>query len=60
MVLGKSKTSGPDKVQKEVSVHVFRTVSLTGLLRLYSKLITGACSGFTYDWFKVSLRCSVR
>ena len=31
MVLGKSKTSGPDKVQKEVSVHVFRTVSLTGI-----------------------------
>ena len=30
MVLGKSKTSGPDKIQKEVSVHVYRTVSLTG------------------------------
>ena len=30
VVLGKSKTSGPDKIQKEVSVHVYRTVSLTG------------------------------
>eukprot|EP00435_Cladocopium_sp_Y103_P046057 s2413_g13.t1 len=30
MVLGRSKTSGPDKVQKEVSVHVYRTASLTG------------------------------
>ena len=30
MVLGKTKTSGPDKVQKEVSAHVYRTVSLTG------------------------------
>ena len=29
MVLGKSK-SGPDKIQKEVSAHVYRTVSLTG------------------------------
>eukprot|EP00435_Cladocopium_sp_Y103_P028860 s4486_g7.t1 len=30
LVLGRSKTSGPDKVQKEVSVHVYRTSSLTG------------------------------
>ena len=30
LVLGKSKTTGPDKVQKEVSVHIFRTASLTG------------------------------
>eukprot|EP00435_Cladocopium_sp_Y103_P019079 s72_g4.t1 len=30
LVLGKSKTTGPDKVQKEVSVHIFRTTSLTG------------------------------
>eukprot|EP00435_Cladocopium_sp_Y103_P048179 s357_g14.t1 len=30
LVLGKSKTTGPDKVQKEVSVHIFRTKSLTG------------------------------
>ena len=30
LVLGKSKTTGPDKVQKEVSVHIYRTVSLTG------------------------------
>ena len=30
MVLGKTKTSGPDKIQKEVSVHVYRTVSLSG------------------------------
>jgi hypothetical protein len=30
MVLGKTKTSGPDKVQKEVSAHVYRTVSLSG------------------------------
>ena len=30
MVLGKSKTSGPDKIQKEVSAHVYRTISLTG------------------------------
>ena len=28
MVLGKTKTSGPDKAQKEVSAHVYRTVSL--------------------------------
>ena len=30
LVLGKSKTTGPDKIQKEVSVHIFRTLSLTG------------------------------
>ena len=30
LILGKSKTTGPDKVQKEVAVHVFRTTSLTG------------------------------
>ena len=30
MVLGRTKTSGPDKIQKEVSAHVYRTVSLTG------------------------------
>eukprot|EP00435_Cladocopium_sp_Y103_P043378 s1608_g12.t1 len=30
LVLGKSKTSGPDKPQKEVAVHVFRTTSLSG------------------------------
>eukprot|EP00435_Cladocopium_sp_Y103_P022461 s3398_g5.t1 len=30
LVLGKSKTTGPDKIQKEVSVHVCRTTSLTG------------------------------
>lgn len=30
MVLGKSKTTGPDKQQKEVMVHVLRTISLTG------------------------------
>eukprot|EP00435_Cladocopium_sp_Y103_P067642 s272_g30.t1 len=30
LVLGKSKTSGPDKPQKEVSVHVCRTISLSG------------------------------
>eukprot|EP00435_Cladocopium_sp_Y103_P066733 s1270_g29.t1 len=30
LVLGKSKTTGPDKLQKEVAVHVFRTTSLSG------------------------------
>ena len=30
MILGRSKTSGPDKVQKELSVHIYRNVSLTG------------------------------
>ena len=30
LILGQSKTTGPDKVQKEVAVHIFRTVSLTG------------------------------
>eukprot|EP00435_Cladocopium_sp_Y103_P008878 s4940_g2.t1 len=30
VVLAKTKTSGPDKVQKEVSAHVYRTISLTG------------------------------
>ena len=30
LVLGKSKTTGPDKMQKEVAVHIHRTVSLTG------------------------------
>jgi len=30
LVLGRSKTTGPDKPQKEVSVHVLRTTSLTG------------------------------
>lgn len=29
--LGRTKTTGPDKPQKEVVVHVLRTVSLTGL-----------------------------
>ena len=31
MVLGKSKTTGPDKPQKEMAVHVLRTISLTGV-----------------------------
>lgn len=31
LVLGKSKTTGPDKPQKEVMVHILRTVSLTGV-----------------------------
>lgn len=30
LVLGRSKTTGPDKMQKEVAVHVHRTASLTG------------------------------
>lgn len=30
MILGRSKTTGPDKRQKEVAVHVHRLVSLTG------------------------------
>ena len=30
LILGKSKTTGPDKAQKEVAVHIFRTISLTG------------------------------
>ena len=30
LVLGKTKTTGPDKMQKEVAVHIFRTTSLTG------------------------------
>ncbi|CAK9114221.1 unnamed protein product [Durusdinium trenchii] len=30
MVLGRSKTSGPDKRQKEVPVHILRLISLTG------------------------------
>eukprot|EP00435_Cladocopium_sp_Y103_P074208 s172_g47.t1 len=30
LILGRSKTSGPDKVQKEVSVHIYRTASLSG------------------------------
>ena len=30
LVLGKTKTTGPDKMQKEVAVHIHRTVSLTG------------------------------
>ena len=30
LILGKSKTTGPDKAQKEVAVHLFRTTSLTG------------------------------
>ena len=30
LVLGKSKTSGPDKRQKELCVHLLRTLSLTG------------------------------
>jgi hypothetical protein len=30
LILGKSKTTGPDKAQKEVAVHICRTVSLTG------------------------------
>lgn len=31
LILGKSKTTGPDKPHKEVAVHVLRTVSLTGM-----------------------------
>lgn len=31
LVLGRSKTTGPDKVQKEVSVHIHRLTSLTGV-----------------------------
>ena len=30
LVLGKTKTTGPDKMQKEVAVHIYRTTSLTG------------------------------
>eukprot|EP00435_Cladocopium_sp_Y103_P006564 s4728_g2.t1 len=30
LLLGKTKTTGPDKPQKEIVAHVFRTVSLTG------------------------------
>ena len=30
LVLGKTKTTGPDKAQKEIVAHVFRTTSLTG------------------------------
>lgn len=30
LVLGKNKTTGPDKMQKEVAVHIYRTTSLTG------------------------------
>jgi hypothetical protein len=30
LVLGKSKTTGPDKPQKEIVAHVYRTISLTG------------------------------
>jgi hypothetical protein len=30
LVLGRSKTTGPDKAQKEVGVHIFRTTSLSG------------------------------
>ena len=30
LVLGRSKTTGPDKPQKEISVHILRTTSLTG------------------------------
>eukprot|EP00435_Cladocopium_sp_Y103_P056270 s108_g19.t1 len=31
VVMGKTKTTGPDKPQKEVSAFVFRTISLTGV-----------------------------
>eukprot|EP00435_Cladocopium_sp_Y103_P016255 s3393_g4.t1 len=31
LTLGKTKTTGPDKPQKEIAAHVFRTVSLTGV-----------------------------
>ena len=30
LVLGRSKTTGPDKPQKEISVHILRTTSLSG------------------------------
>ena len=30
LVLGKTKTTGPDKPQKEIVAHVYRTISLTG------------------------------
>ena len=29
-MLGKTKTTGPDKPQKEIVAHVYRTISLTG------------------------------
>ena len=52
MVLGKSKTTGPDKAQKEVSVHIFRTVSLTGedWLRAGHELWMGNPFGFRRDY----------
>eukprot|EP00435_Cladocopium_sp_Y103_P019604 s2653_g4.t1 len=31
LVLGKTKTTGPDKPQKEIMAHVFRTISLIGV-----------------------------
>ena len=31
VVMGRTKTTGPDKVQKEISAFVFRTVSLSGV-----------------------------
>ena len=31
IIMGKTKTTGPDKPQKEVAAHVFRSVSLTGV-----------------------------
>ena len=30
LILGKTKTTGPDKPQKEIVAHVYRTISLTG------------------------------
>ena len=39
MVLGRTKTSGPDKIQKEVSAHVYRTVSLTEALNLFLSVL---------------------
>ena len=30
LILGKTKTTGPDKPQKEIVAHVYRTIPLTG------------------------------
>jgi hypothetical protein len=50
LVLGKSKTTGPDKVQKEVSVHIFRTASLTGEDWLKAGYDLWSAEPFNFRW----------
>ena len=53
LVLGRSKTTGPDKMQKEVAVHIHRTASLSGedwLKTGFGTLTSSVSEGTTWLW----------